>query len=207
MGLGLALLQTKTPELPPGSMCIHSMCSTKFSYCFSLRITPMGWPEQISRPLRHRPRVFGGIDVDPARQIPAVEERLELPGRLTGDSRRGKETAQEVTAKKRFIAAQPITVTAARDRMSPANRLGQRNRNPTDYGGELNRRPLRCWPGWCRRLPGGARADLDEYSPLVTELVVGEPDRGRRIPAGLTLMCMLPEVVGNRPLITMCSES
>ena len=49
-GFGLALLQMKTPELPPGSMCIHSMCSRKFSYCFSLRMTPIGRPEEIRMP-------------------------------------------------------------------------------------------------------------------------------------------------------------
>src|SRR5262245_44768912 len=31
-------------------MCIHSMCSTKFSYCFLLHRTPIGWPEQTSSP-------------------------------------------------------------------------------------------------------------------------------------------------------------
>src|SRR5690606_32089086 len=41
---GIALLHTNTPELPPGSRCIHSICRIKFSYCFSLRITPMGSP-------------------------------------------------------------------------------------------------------------------------------------------------------------------
>jgi len=49
-GSGFELLHAKTPELPPASMCIHSMCRMKFSYCFALRITPIGWPEQISRP-------------------------------------------------------------------------------------------------------------------------------------------------------------
>ena len=39
-----------TPELPPGSMCFHSMWRTKFSYWRSVRMTPMGWPEQMSTP-------------------------------------------------------------------------------------------------------------------------------------------------------------
>ena len=33
-------------------MCIHSMWRMKFSYCFSLHITPMGRPEQITIPSR-----------------------------------------------------------------------------------------------------------------------------------------------------------
>src|SRR5688500_12165342 len=44
----MALLQTNTPEFPPGSMCFHSTCMIKFSYCFSLRITPIGCPEHFS---------------------------------------------------------------------------------------------------------------------------------------------------------------
>src|SRR5882762_6406062 len=44
----MAALHTNTPEFPPGSICFHSMCRMKFSYCFSERITPMGWPVQTS---------------------------------------------------------------------------------------------------------------------------------------------------------------
>src|SRR6478752_1338036 len=45
-------LQANTPELPPASMCIHSMWSRKFSYCRSVRMTPMGCPLQMSIPSR-----------------------------------------------------------------------------------------------------------------------------------------------------------
>src|SRR5918994_5713560 len=45
---GTALLHTNTPELPPASRCFHSTCMMKFSYCFSLRITPIGFPEHLS---------------------------------------------------------------------------------------------------------------------------------------------------------------
>ena len=45
---GIALLHTNVPELPPSSICFHSMCMMKFSYCFSDRITPIGKPLQTS---------------------------------------------------------------------------------------------------------------------------------------------------------------
>src|SRR5215813_778361 len=41
------------PEFPPGSVCIHSTCNRKFSYCFSVRITLVGWPLQTSMPFSH----------------------------------------------------------------------------------------------------------------------------------------------------------
>src|SRR5687768_17551459 len=34
-------------------MCIHSMCSTKFSYCFLLQSTPIGRPEHTRIPSRN----------------------------------------------------------------------------------------------------------------------------------------------------------
>ena len=45
-------LQRNVPELPPASMCLHSICRTKFSYCFSVRMTPIGCPLHTRRPSR-----------------------------------------------------------------------------------------------------------------------------------------------------------
>src|SRR6185436_1063240 len=39
-------VQTKIPELPPDSKCCHSATSSKFVYCFWLRVTPTGLPVQ-----------------------------------------------------------------------------------------------------------------------------------------------------------------
>ena len=54
----------------------------KFSYCFSLRITPIGWPEQIEQAVLHGPGVGCGVDVDPAGEVLAVEQVDELSGHL-----------------------------------------------------------------------------------------------------------------------------
>src|SRR5690606_15522359 len=43
-GSGRASHQTKIPEFPPFSKCLHSTCIMKFSYIFSDRTTPMGLP-------------------------------------------------------------------------------------------------------------------------------------------------------------------
>jgi serine phosphatase RsbU (regulator of sigma subunit) len=59
-------------------MCFHSMCRMKFSYCFSERITPIGFPLQTMIPSLTRPGIRVGIDVDPARQVLAVEQIAEL---------------------------------------------------------------------------------------------------------------------------------
>ena len=45
-------LQAKTPEFPPASMWRHSTCRMKFSYCFSVRMTPIGRPLHTSTPSR-----------------------------------------------------------------------------------------------------------------------------------------------------------
>src|SRR5688500_11307699 len=45
---GTARLHTNTPEFPPGSRFFHSTCIIKFSYCFSLLITPIWCPEPLS---------------------------------------------------------------------------------------------------------------------------------------------------------------
>ena len=58
-------------------MCIHSMCSTKFSYCLSLRMTPMGRPEQIKHAIFHVPGFGLGVDVNPPCQVLAVEQLVE----------------------------------------------------------------------------------------------------------------------------------
>ena len=38
------------PELPPDSRCFHSATSSKFVYCFCVRMTPTGLPVQWMTP-------------------------------------------------------------------------------------------------------------------------------------------------------------
>jgi hypothetical protein len=49
-GAEMGLPQMKTPELPPLVRCRHSHSRMKFSYCFSVRIAPVGMPVQRMTP-------------------------------------------------------------------------------------------------------------------------------------------------------------
>src|SRR4030042_1001374 len=44
--------QMKTPELPPAVRCFHSTDRMKFSYCRSVRMTPIGLPLHTIMPSR-----------------------------------------------------------------------------------------------------------------------------------------------------------
>ena len=68
-------------------MCIHSMCRMKFSYCFSLRMTPIGMSGADQQAVLDPPGVGGGVDVDPAGQVFAVEQIDEVGGGLSHDGR------------------------------------------------------------------------------------------------------------------------
>ena len=64
------------PELPPGSVCIHSTCRTKFSYWRSVRMTPVGCPEHTSMPFSTL-HVSGAVLTltHPARSLPLNRSR------------------------------------------------------------------------------------------------------------------------------------
>ena len=85
-------LQTNTPELPPASMCIHSMCRMKFSYCFSVRIRQSDGPSRRAAVPRV-PRVGRRVHVDPAREVLAVEQVFEARDVLGGHLHRATTTA------------------------------------------------------------------------------------------------------------------
>ncbi len=77
---GFASLQTNTPELPPASMCIHSMCRTKFSYWLVAPHDADGMACAHDHAVADGPGALVGVHIDPAAEIAAVEQIAEARG-------------------------------------------------------------------------------------------------------------------------------
>ena len=78
LAAGTPSLQTKTPELPPAVRCFHSSVEDEVLVLAVGAHDPDGLSGADQRAVLHGPGVLGRIDVDPARQVLAVEQVSDL---------------------------------------------------------------------------------------------------------------------------------
>ena len=110
------------PEFPPGSVCIHSTCSTKFSYCFRFA---RHQSDVRSRPAcrSRRPGIFRGIEVDPSGQVLAIEQVPELRNiRGPGTAGRQKKPCHQADGTESFHCGSPFETIIAANSQSVSGR-------------------------------------------------------------------------------------